>query len=210
MIIKPNSILLFQGDSVTDCYRDRLDDSKLGNSYVPMIYEYLKQYNIKVINRAIAGNKVNNLLDRFDKDFKDVKPDNLILLIGVNDTWHDFPNPKSTIQFKSELDLLLSKVKHEMHCNVMLLEPFILGFKEEYIIMRDDLNTKIEAIKELAIKYNCEYLSFEKEFSSVITKENEEQYSIEGIHPLPLGYKIMAAKIIENLQIEEDNIYAKN
>ena len=44
--------------------------------------------------------------------------------------------------------------------------------------------------------------SFEKEFSSVITKENEEQYSIEGIHPLPLGYKIMADKIIENISIE--------
>ena len=202
MKLRPNSILLFQGDSVTDCYRDRLDDSKLGNSYVPMIYEYLKQYNIKVINRAIAGNKVNNLLDRFDKDFKDVNPDNIVLLIGVNDTWHDFPNPKSTKQFKNELDLLLSKIKKEMHCNVMLLEPFILGFKEEYTIMRDDLNTKIEVIKELAIKYNCEYISFEKEFSNVITKENEEQYSIEGIHPLPLGYKIMADKIIENISIE--------
>jgi lysophospholipase L1-like esterase len=70
MIIKPNSILLFQGDSVTDCYRDRLDDSKLGNSYVPMIYEYLKQYNIKVINKAIAGNRVDHLLNRFEKEIR--------------------------------------------------------------------------------------------------------------------------------------------
>ena len=31
-----------------------------------------------------------------------------------------------------------------MYCNVMLLEPFILGFKEEYTIMREDLNTKID------------------------------------------------------------------
>ena len=56
--------------------------------------------------------------------------------------------------------------------------------------------------KQLKNKYNTEYLSFEHEFSSVITKENEEQYSIEGIHPLPLGYQIMADKIISNFEIE--------
>lgn len=203
MILKQNSILLFQGDSVTDCYRDRLDDTNLGKSFVPMVNEYLKQYNIKVINRAVAGNKVNNLLDRFEKDFKEVNPDNVIILIGVNDTWHDFPNPKPTSVFKQELELLILKIKNEMDCNIMLLEPFILGFKEEYIIMRDDLNTKIEAIKELVNKYSLDYITFEKEFSNVITKENEEEYSIEGIHPLPKGYKIMADKIINNLQIEK-------
>lgn len=202
MKIKPNSILLFQGDSVTDCYRDRLDDSKLGNSYVPMIYEYLKQYNIKVINRAIAGNRVDHLLNRFEKDFKQVNPDYLVLLIGVNDTWHDFPNQKTNEVFEKEFDLLLSKIKNEMNCDVLILEPFILGFKQEYIIMRDDLHQKIEIIKKISKKYNTEYLSFEHEFSSVITKENEEQYSIEGIHPLPLGYRIMADKIISNFEIE--------
>lgn len=202
MILKQNSTLLFQGDSVTDCYRDRLDDSKLGNSYVPMIYEYLKQYNIKVINRAIAGNRVDHLLNRFEKDFKQVNPDYLVLLIGVNDTWHDFPNQKTNEVFEKEFDLLLSKIKNEMNCDVLILEPFILGFKQEYIIMRDDLRQKIEIIKKISKKYNIEYLSFEHEFSSVITKENEEQYSIEGIHPLPLGYRIMADKIISNFEIE--------
>ena len=163
MIIKPNSILLFQGDSVTDCYRDRLDDSKLGNSHVPMIYEYLKQYNIKVINRAIAGNRVDHLLNRFEKDFKQVNPDYLVLLIGVNDTWHDFPNQKTNEVFEKEFDLLLSKIKNEMNCDVLILEPFILGFKKEYIIMRDDLHQKIEIIKKISKKYNTEYLSFEHE-----------------------------------------------
>ena len=84
----------------------------------------------------------------------------------------------------------------------MILEPFILGFKEEYIIMRDDLNDKINVIKQVANKYNIEYLSFENEFNNLITKENEEEYSLEGIHPLPKGYQVMANKIISNLQIE--------
>ena len=202
MILKQNSTLLFQGDSVTDCQRNRENDNEVGNSYVSIIKEYLSKYNIKVINRAIAGNRVDHLLNRFDKDFKEVNPDNLILLIGVNDTWHDFPNPKKTSVFEEQFELLISKIKQEMNCNIMILEPFILGFKEEYIIMRDDLNEKINVIKQVANKYNIEYLSFENEFDNLITKENEEEYSLEGIHPLPKGYQVMASKIISNLQIE--------
>lgn len=200
--LKPNTKVLFQGDSVTDCQRNRENDNEVGNSYVSIIKEYLSKYNIKVINRAIAGNRVDHLLNRFDKDFKEVNPDNLILLIGVNDTWHDFPNPKKTSLFEKQFELLISKIKQEMHCNIMILEPFILGFKEEYIIMKDDLNDKINVIKQVANKYNIEYLSFENEFNNLITKENEEEYSLEGIHPLPKGYQVMANKIISNLQIE--------
>ena len=70
MILKQNSTLLFQGDSVTDCQRNRENDNEVGNSYVSIIKEYLSKYNIKVINRAIAGNRVDHLLNRFDKDFK--------------------------------------------------------------------------------------------------------------------------------------------
>ena len=39
-----------------------------------------------------------------------------------------------------------------MNCNIMILEPFILGFKEEYIIMRDDLNDKINYCKQKRTK----------------------------------------------------------
>ena len=129
MKLKKNSLLLFQGDSVTDCHRDRLDDNSLGNSFVPIISEYLKQYNIKVVNKAIAGNKVNDLIDRFEKDFKNINPDSLVLLIGVNDTWHNYPNSKSDEVFEEEFDLLLNKIDNEMNCNVLILEPFIIGFK---------------------------------------------------------------------------------
>ncbi len=202
MKLKKDSILLFQGDSVTDCYRNREDDNDLGKSYVVEVQEYLRKYNIKVLNKAIAGNRVDHLLNRFDKDFKDVKPDYLILLIGVNDVWHDYPNCKKDNVFEKELNELFDRIKKEMSCDVLILEPFILGFKEEYIIMREELARKVSLIKKLCTKYDYEYLSFTEDFNKVITKENEEQYSIEGIHPLPLGYHLMANKIINNIEIE--------
>ena len=71
--IKKNSIVLFQGDSVTDCHRNRNDVKSMGESYVKLMNEYLNKFDIQVINKGIAGNKVNNLLERFDNDFKEVK-----------------------------------------------------------------------------------------------------------------------------------------
>ena len=202
MIIKENTILLFQGDSVTDCHRDRENDNDLGNSYVKIVSEKLKDKNIKIVNRAISGNRVDHLLQRFDKDFKEVNPDNLILLFGVNDTWHDYPNCKSDDVFKKETDLLFKKITDELNCKVLILEPFIIGFKEDIIVMKDDLNNKINILKELSNRYNFEYLSFIDDFNRVVTKENESLYSLEGIHPLQKGYELMAEKIFNKLIIE--------
>ena len=103
--IRKNSVVLFQGDSVTDWHRNRTDIKSMGDSYVKEMNEYLSKFNITVINKGISGNKVNNLLERFEDDFKQIKPDYIFILIGVNDTWHDFPNQKTTEQFEKEYEL---------------------------------------------------------------------------------------------------------
>ncbi len=199
--IKKNSIVLFQGDSVTDCHRDRNDAKSMGESYVKAMNEYLSRFEIQVINKGISGNKVNNLLERFDNDFKQVNPDCIFILIGVNDTWHDYPNQKTTKQFEEEYELLINKIQKEINVPIILLEPFIIGYNEEIICMQNDLEDKILSIKKLANKYNLEYISFKEEFNSVLTKENYLEYTIEGIHLLDKGYKIMSDKLIKNVEI---------
>ena len=199
--LKKNSKVLFQGDSVTDWYRDRTDEASLGKSYVKDVAKYLEQYNIVSINKGIAGNKVNDLINRFDKDFLEVQPDYIFILIGVNDTWHDYPNQKSTSVFQEELDYLLNKITNQINVPIILLEPFIIGYNEEITCMKDDLYNKIEAIKKLSMKYNCYYMSFEEEFNKVVTKENYLEYTLEGIHLHPKGYEILSNKIINNINI---------
>jgi len=189
MKIKKNSVLLFQGDSVTDCHRNRENDLELGDSFVPMIATELSKFNVKVINRAIAGNKVNDLLDRFDRDFKDVNPDSLVLLIGVNDTWHNYPNSKPDDVFEKEYDLLLSKIKNEMNCNVLLMEPFIMGYKEEYTVMRKDLLGKIEVLNPITTI---------KRGYSIVRMNNK---SINSINDVKTGDRV-------NIEISDGNINA--
>lgn len=199
--IRKNSVVLFQGDSVTDWHRNRTDIKSMGDSYVKEMNEYLSKFNITVINKGISGNKVNNLLERFEDDFKQIKPDYIFILIGVNDTWHDFPNQKTTEQFEKEYELLITKIKNEINVPIILLEPFIIGYNNEIICMQSDLDDKISSIKKLANKYNLEYLSFKEEFEKTLTKDNYLEYTLEGIHLLDNGYKIMSDKLISNIEI---------
>ena len=132
--------------------------------------EYLNKFDIQVNKKGIAGNKVNNLLERFDNDFKQVNSDYIFILIGVNDTWHDYPNQKTTKQFEEEYELLINKIQEEINVPIILLEPFIIGYNEEIICMQSDLEDKILAIKKLSNKYDLEYISFKYELNSVLTK----------------------------------------
>ena len=172
IVIKEHSKVLFQGDSVTDWHRDRDDITSMGDSYVKTMHEYLSKFNIQVVNKGIAGNKVNNLLERYEADFKNIKPDYIFILIGVNDTWHNYPEQKSTEQFEEEYKLLIDKILNDINVPIILLEPFIIGYNEDIICMQTDLNDKIEVIKRISNKYHLEYISFKEEFDKILTKDN--------------------------------------
>lgn len=202
VFIKKGSKVLFQGDSVTDNHRDRSDENSLGGSHAKMVYDAIKKFDIKVVNKGISGNKVNDLLNRFENDFKNVKPDYMFLLIGVNDTWHGYPDSKKTDVFKEEYELLINRINNEMNCELILMEPFILGYDENYTVMRKDLYEKIFVIRDLAYKYKLKYISFENEFAEKFIFNDVYEYTIEGIHPLKKGYELMTKKILSKIIIE--------
>ena len=99
MTIKPNMKILFQGDSITDAGRNRDADtanipSGLGSGYVNLIAaQLLRQHpedNLQIYNRGISGNRIVDLYARWKVDAINLKPDLISVLIGVNDTWHEF------------------------------------------------------------------------------------------------------------------------
>ena len=85
-LIEENSVILFQGDSITDCGRNREDPNNLGDGYVSMIIAMLSekysQYNSKFLNRGISGDRIRDLAIRWQTDCIDLKPDLLSILIG--------------------------------------------------------------------------------------------------------------------------------
>ena len=84
--------LLFQGDSITDAGRDRNDIHNLGNGYPKYAAKFLAEkypdIDFEFIDLGIGGDQTKNLVARLDKDFIDIQPDIVSILIGINDVWH--------------------------------------------------------------------------------------------------------------------------
>ena len=80
--------VLFQGDSVTDCGRDRENAEDLGFGYAVMAASEFSarnpRRNVKFINRGISGNRVRDLRSRWQEDCIDLKPDLVSIMIGIN------------------------------------------------------------------------------------------------------------------------------
>jgi lysophospholipase L1-like esterase len=141
-IIQKESIILFQGDSITDAGRDKRregnvnDKNALGRGYVYSIATQLLADRagdgLKIYNRGISGNKVFQLADRadrWDKDCLDLKPDIVSILIGVNDIWHSLNGNYDGTVDKYEKDyraLLERTLKGLPKVKLVICEPFVL------------------------------------------------------------------------------------
>src|SRR2546426_9128799 len=105
-------VVLFQGDSITDCGRDRkLPDpnaaSALGSGYPLLVAAAALAAHpdraLRFYNRGVSGNKVPDLAARWATDTVALAPDVLSILIGVNDFWHKLSSGYTgTVEDRSE------------------------------------------------------------------------------------------------------------
>ena len=89
---KPESRLVFQGDSITDMKWGRNEKDRnhyLGHSYVYLIASRLgfdmPNARLNFFNRGMSGHRVGDLRKRWQRDAIELKPDLLSVLVGVND-----------------------------------------------------------------------------------------------------------------------------
>ena len=92
--IKKDSKILFIGDSITDVKFNRRKrfTIKGKNVYALQLKKRFKKYskNIKVEIKGIASNRTYHVYDRLTPDCISLKPDVVIMLIGVNDAWENY------------------------------------------------------------------------------------------------------------------------
>lgn len=207
-MFQDGQVVLFQGDSITDCGRDREDISSLGAGYPNVVSKMysLMFPNTKVtfVNKGISGNRVKDLLERYEEDFKAIKPDFLSILIGVNDTWrrYDSNDPTSTEDYEAGYRELLTKIKKDIpDCKIILIEPFLLNSLPDRATWREDLDPKILVARKLAKEFADYYIPMD----GIYAKLEVEQYTCkeiteDGVHPSPLGHAILAEEYIKTLR----------
>ena len=203
-MIKKNSLVLFQGDSITDWGRSREDDNNLGGGYPMMTAAWFNavhpELNVKFLNRGVSGDRVVELMDRWQKDCIDLKPDVVSIMIGINDTWRRFDNNDSTSaeSYLENYRTLLNSIKEELGAQIILCEPFMLvvteAQKKEW---REDLDPKINAVRELAREFGATYIPFDGIFAAASAIQPPEYWAADGVHPTPAGHALISKHWLE-------------
>ena len=206
MLINKGDTVLFQGDSITDCHRH--PDNPLGEGYpfiAANIFSALyPEMNVTFINRGISGNRVKDLSDRWQEDCLDLKPDVLSILVGVNDTWHRYSENISCTaeEYKSIYRDILIQAREKTNAKLILMEPFLIHFKEGQDKWREDLNPKIMAVRELALEFNAVYIPLDGIFASAIARAPMKTWVFDGIHPTPVGHALIAKAWLDAMGVD--------
>ena len=201
--------VLFQGDSVTDCLRDRSDDTSLGCGYPNKISEIYHSLfplnNVTFLNKGVSGNRSTDLLERYDADFKAIQPDFISILIGINDCWrrYDANDPTSCEQFEKNYRTLLEKIKADIpHAKIMLIEPYVLPSvpgREEW---HEDLDPKINVVHTLAREYADYFLPLNGIMNAAsVCRYTCKELTEDGVHPSQVGHAVIADAYFKTLGI---------
>lgn len=199
-MLKEKSIILFQGDSITDCGRDRNDKFGLGSGYPIKIKVFFDTFfankGYTVINKGISGDTTENLKERWDEDAINIKSDVLSILIGINDTWRRYDSGIITTAdiFEENYRYILDKsLKANPDLKIILIEPFLIDSDPQKLCWREeDLNLKRYIVNKLAREYKTLLLSAESLFAKASINIEPSFFSVDGVHPSDAGHSLLA------------------
>ena len=204
MLIDSQDRILFTGDSITDCGRDRNNPASLGSGYASLTAAHLQARlaspSLKIFNRGISGNRVVDLLKRFDDDLLALQPTVVSILIGINDTWRRYDRNEVTgaDAFEKDYRLLLEKIRLNLSARIVLLEPFLLHVPADRFAWREDLNPKIDVTRKLAVEFSAELLPLDGLFAQAATQAPAAYWAEDGVHPSAAGHALIAETWLEN------------
>ncbi len=211
-LMQPGSVVLFQGDSITDAGRDRRregnanDARALGTGYAfltaaPLLADH-RDANLKIYNRGISGNKVFQLADRWDKDCIALKPDVLSILIGVNDLWHKLDGRyDGTIEiYERDYRALLERTKRELpNVKFVICEPFVLRCGAVNDKWFPDFDGYRAAARRVATAFDAIFVPFQTMFNEAVETTAPNYWAGDGVHPTIAGAELMAQTWLETV-----------
>jgi len=197
--------ILFYGDSITDAGRNYNllhGEESYGYGYVKYAVEGLKKMGYtdeELINRGISGNRIVDLYARIKVDCWNHQPDLISILIGVNDVWHEIghANGVEIERFEKMYRILIEDTKKALpNVKLLLCEPFVLeGTATSAEFERFlEVYKYAEVVQKLAEEYGLYFLPLQKTLSEAAKGGNVAEYLADGVHPAPVGAKLIATE----------------
>lgn len=208
IVINKNSRVLFIGDSITDVRFNSKNrfKFKVKSIYATQLKKRFKAYSkdIKVEIKGIASNRTYHVYDRLTADCINLKPDVIIMLIGVNDAWENYgPEhyPPLLRPVEPHMKEIYRRIRAELpDAQVLYLMPFLIDAVEEKLPFHKMLDEFRELLKRLAEENGAAVLDMQAVFYEAQKTIDPVKLAVDGIHPTTLGHKVMAdaiEKVIE-------------
>lgn len=198
------TVVLFQGDSITDWYRDRKVHeanvgTALGTSYALLVAAPAlaahPDRDLRFYNRGVSGDRVPDLQQRWTADTLAIAPDVLSVLVGVNDFWHTLlKGYTGTVQdYEDEYIALLEQTRRALpHVRLVVLEPFALRFGHVDARWFPEFDERRAAAARVARHTKATFVPLQRVFDTLSHRSGPHYWSIDGVHPTPAGHAVIA------------------
>lgn len=202
--VPEGTVVLFQGDSVTDCGRNRAAveanaAGALGSGYPLLVAAAAlaahPDRSLRFYNRGVSGNKVPDLQQRWDADTIALQPDVLSILIGVNDFWHKLGNGYTgTVQdYEDQYSALLAQTRQALpHVRLIVLEPFVLRCGAVDDRWFPEFDARRAAAARVAARARATFVGLQSVFDQNARAVPPQYWAADGVHPTPAGHAVIA------------------
>ena len=178
-----------------------MKDIKGRKVYAIQLKKIFKKYSkdIKVDIKGIASNRTYHVYDRLTKDCINLKPDVIIMLIGVNDAWENYvpeDYPPLLRPMEPHTREIYRRIRTELpNTQILYLMPFMIDSVKEKLPFHKTLDEFRKVLKDIAIENGAIVLDMQEVFYEAQKTIAPKDLAIDGIHPTNLGHKVMADAI---------------
>ena len=207
--------VVFLGDSIT---QNAVINSEEFKGFITLMQEEVDK-NIKLIGRGISGDKVSDLLARYNQDVLKLDPDIVFIYIGINDVWHkyDFGTGSDIDLYEKGLRTIITDIQNQ-GAQVILCTPTVIGensgefrlgnqFKDVETMekMDEDLDAFSDIVRNLSIEFNTELVDLRKVFKNYISENNPENkakgiLTSDGVHLNNQGSRLIAENMLNYIR----------
>ena len=211
-----SSKVIFLGDSITQAAESEEGEGTY-KGFITSLRENVSQ-EVELINKGIGGNKVSDLLLRYNDDVLKLKPNIVFIYIGINDVWHkyDWGTGSDIDIYEKGLRKIIADIK-DVGAKIILCTPTVIGensgefklnnnFKDidTMEIMNKDLDAFSDVVRNLSSEFNTDLLDLRKKFKEYISENNYQNMpkgilTSDGVHLNNEGNKLIADEMIKFL-----------
>lgn len=193
------------GDSITEGGRDRDDPASLGDEYVGLFYDKLRnlyeETHFDILNRGVSGDRIADITARLDADVLSEKPDVVILLAGINDVVREYaPGERFDAEaFGAAYEDVLRRIK-ACGAKLIVAEPFLFAVPDKKRFRRN-FDAMLRKIRAIALTYSDAHVALDEIFAGVSQNAGIAAYSPDGVHPTHRAERLIADNLIKKLAV---------